>query len=177
MKYISTIKRKIFDANDWRSSLTARPPTDGRKFGELYLSGDDMSGAERTLVNGFEFSDGRFVRFETPFGYIDGENVLHTYIPDYQGNIVGIIDTSDGTLEQFTDYYPYGMPHSDSTGFGRGRRKFAAKELMAAFDVDMYDFENRYLNIQMPSFQSPDPLAYETPHISPYSYCHEKHLD
>jgi cell well associated rhsD protein len=145
---------------------------DGRKFRELYLSGDDMWSKERSLVNGFEFSDGRFVRFETPFGYIDGSNVLHTYIPDYQGNIVGVINTSDGTLEQFTDYYPYGMPHTDAIGAENNRRKFVAKELTTEFGVDVYDFEHRYVSLLIPSFQSPDPLAYETPHISPYSYCH-----
>ena len=123
---------------------------DGRKFRELYLSGDDMWSKERSLVNGFEFSDGRFVRFETPFGYIDGSNVLHTYIPDYQGNIVGVINTSDGTLEQFTDYYPYGMPHTDAIGAENNRRKFVSKELTTEFGVDVYDFEHRYLSLLIP---------------------------
>lgn len=145
---------------------------DGRKFRELYLSGDGMSDKERSMVNGFEFSDGKFVRFETPFGYIDSSNVLHTYIPDAQGNIVGVINTSNGTLEQFTDFYPYGMPHTDAIGAEKNRRKFVSKELTTEFGVDVYDFEQRMLGLLVPMFHSPDPLAYMTPYVSPYSYCY-----
>lgn len=74
-------------------------------------------------------------------------------------------------LVQQADYYPYGMPHSDAVGANNGRRKFGAKELMTEFGINMYDFEARFLGLPIPAFQSPDPLAYKTPHVSPYSYC------
>ena len=91
---------------------------------------------------------------------------------DRGGVCAGVINTSTGTLEQFTDYYPYGMPHTDAIGADKSRRKFVSKELTTEYGIDLYDFEQRYLNLDIPCFLSPDRLAYETPHITPYSYCH-----
>ncbi|MDE6142448.1 MAG: hypothetical protein K2F94_00045, partial [Muribaculaceae bacterium] len=91
---------------------------------------------------------------------------------DRGGVCAGVINTSSGTLEQFTDYYPYGMPHTDAIGADKNRRKFVSKELTTEYGIDLYDFEQRYLSLDIPCFMSPDRLAYETPHITPYSYCH-----
>lgn len=145
---------------------------DGRKYGERCRSHDGTGNSQRVSMAGFEFGSMLLRFYDTPFGYYEPYNrILYTYIHDYQGNIVGIIDTSKGKLVQQTDYYPYGMPHSDGTGAELNRRKFGAKELMTEFGIDMYNFEARYLGLPIPAFQSPDPLAYKTPHVSPYSYC------
>lgn len=145
---------------------------DGKKYFEAYHSRDGLSDRQRFLIGGLEYVDGSFDRYVTDYGYIDKHGSFHVYIPDYQGNVIGVIKASTGTLKQFTDYYPYGMPHPDSQGADVNRRKFGGKELSTEFGIDMYDFDARQYSLYIPSFNSPDPLAFKTPHISPYSYCH-----
>ena len=97
------------------------------------------------------------------------------YIPDYQGNIVGVYNTRANTLEQFTDYYPYGMPHasisSEAAGAEVNRRKFGGKELMSDHGYNSYDFAARHQNPAFPHFTTPDPLADIRRNISIYVFC------
>ena len=46
------------------------------------------------------------------------DTVYHHYIPDYQGNILSVVNTRTRRVEQRTDYYPYGMPHGSATHAG-----------------------------------------------------------
>ena len=75
-----------------------------------------------SLIN--HLSNDTLERTLLPEGFVTAcDNVFHAYIPDYQGNIVGVYNSSTNTLEQFTDYYPYGLPHDSVTDCSRYGRE------------------------------------------------------
>ena len=107
-----------------------------------------------------------------PEGFVTAcDNIFHAYIPDYQGNIVGVYNSSTNTLEQFTDYYPYGLPHASATSPTVNRRKYGAKELTTANGLNLYDFAARFQNPAFPAFTTPDPLAENKYGFSSYLFC------
>ncbi|MDD6722642.1 MAG: hypothetical protein PUE10_01925 [Bacteroidales bacterium] len=122
----------------------------------------------RDYLGPYLFTDNEFDRYETAEGYITPNDVYHAYIPDYQGNIVGVVNTSSGILEQATDYYPYGLPFADASNPTVNRRKYGAKELTPDLGLNAYDFEARTL---APAFLQPDPLTESYYPLSPYLYC------
>ena len=122
----------------------------------------------RDYLGPYLFTDNEFDRYETAEGYITPNDVYHAYIPDYQGNIVGVVNTSSGILEQATDYYPYGLPFADASNPTVNRRKYGAKELTPDLGLNAYDFEARTLS---PAFLQPDPLTESYYPLSPYLYC------
>ena len=90
-------------------------------------------------------------------------------------DIVGVYNTRTNTLEQRTDYYPYGLPHasisSEAAGAEVNRRKFGGKELMSDHGYNSYDFAARHQNPAFPHFTTPDPLLEKYYPISPFAYC------
>ena len=90
-------------------------------------------------------------------------------------DIVGVYNARKNSFEQFTDYYPYGMPHasisSEAAGAEVNRRKFGGKELMSDHGYNSYDFAARYLTTGFPVFSTPDPLAEKYKHLSPHLFC------
>ncbi len=90
-------------------------------------------------------------------------------------DIVGVYNTRTNTLEQLTDYYPYGLPHasisSEVAGAEVNRRKFGGKELMSDHGYNSYDFAARHQNPAFPHFTTPDPLAEKFKHLSPHLFC------
>lgn len=143
----------------------------GEKLKETYTSLDGLCDRMRHWAGPWEFVDGQPDRMLTPQGYIDPLGTLHAYIPDYQGNILAVVNTASGALEQSTDYYPYGLPHADATGADRNRRKFGAKELISEYALHEYDFSARRLPAIIPAFSRPDPLAEKYHWLSPFAYC------
>ena len=135
----------------------------------------DADGAQisrRDYVGQFEFVADTLERTLLPEGYITAaDSTFHAYIPDYQGNIVGVYNSSTNTLEQFTDYYPYGLPHASATAPTANRRKYGAKELTTDHGLNLCDFAARWHNPAFPAFTTVDPLAEKYYPISPYSYC------
>ena len=97
--------------------------------------------------------------------------IHNAYTYDLQGNIVGVYNSSTNTLEQFTDYYPYGLPHASATAPTVNRRKYGAKELTADLGLNLYDFAARFQNPAFPAFTTPDPLADTYLPFSIYLYC------
>ena len=142
----------------------------GEKLRETYTSLDGLCDRTRHWAGPWEFVDGQPDRLLTPQGYIDPQGTLHSYIPDYQGNILAVVNTASGALEQSTDYYPYGLPHADAAGADRNRRKFGAKELISEYALHEYDFSARRLPAIIPAFSRPDPLAEKYHWLSPYAY-------
>lgn len=143
----------------------------GEKLKETYTSLDGLCDRTRHWAGPWEFVDGQPDRMLTLQGYIDPQGTLHSYIPDYQGNILAVVNTASGALEQSTDYYPYGLPHADAAGADRNRRKFGAKELISEYALHEYDFSARRLPAIIPAFSQPDPLAEKYHWLSPYAYC------
>ena len=72
---------------------------------------------------------------------------FHYYPPDHLGNIREVVG-GDGTLEQVTDYYPFGTPYYDGTGLNPSlqTRKFGGKELDLTHGYVNYDFGARGYN-------------------------------
>ncbi len=99
------------------------------------------------------------------------DTVYHHYIPDYQGNILAVVNTRTRQLEQRTDYYPYGMPHGSATGAGVNKRKYGGKELITFAGYDAMDYHARWRPTALPLFTTPDPLGGIDYGVSLYSYC------
>ena len=90
-------------------------------------------------------------------------------------DIVGVYNARKNSFEQFTDYYPYGLPHasisSEAAGAGVNRHKFGGKELMSDHGYNSYDFAARYLTTGFPVFTTSDLLQERHYPISAYAYC------
>ena len=148
----------------------------GTKLQEAVYDADGGEIVKREYVGAFEFENDTLVRISLAEGYITAcDSTYHAYIPDYQGNIVGVYNTRTNTLEQRTDYYPYGLPHASiSSEVARAevnRRKFGGKELMSDHGYNSYDFTARHQNPAFPHFTTPDPLAEKFKHLSPHLFC------
>ena len=135
----------------------------------IAATGDILS--RRDYLGPYLFVDNKFDRYQTAEGYITPDDIYHAYIPDYQGNIVGVVNTSSGILEQHTRYYPYGLPFADSSNPTVNRRKYGAKELTTNLGLNAYDFEARTLVPAFPMFSQQDPPAEKYYPLSPYLYC------
>ncbi|MBD5296518.1 MAG: hypothetical protein HDS21_00335 [Bacteroides sp.] len=96
----------------------------------------------------------------------------HIYAFDHQGNVIGVYNTKTATLEQTTDYYPYGLPHATATYHSDcNRRLYSAKELTSEAGLNTYDFAARWQSPALPIFTTPDPLAEQTQSIGVYVFC------
>ena len=142
----------------------------GDKLAEIYRSRNGLSDLRRDLFGPYELEDGRLLRTALAQGFIDTLGTIHAFIPDYQGNILAVIDCSTDSLEHLTDYYPYGQPHPDCLAPELSLRKYSAKELLTPFGLDEYDFSARRLTLTG-RFTQPDPLGFLSPAVSPYAYC------
>ena len=112
-----------------------------------------------------------------PGGYCTFEGssldaVPHYFTTDYQGN-VRIVSAQDGTVEQVTNYYPFGAPYSDgtSTSVSLQPHKYNGKELDMTHGWNTYDYGARIYDPILCQWTSPDPLTGEYPWMSPYVYC------
>ena len=103
-----------------------------------------------------------------PQSHID----FHYYTQDHLGNIREVV-AEDGTLEQVTDYYPFGTPYSDNTGRNPSFQpyKFGAKELDLTHGYIAYDFGARRYNSLLCTWDRIDPMCEKYNDMSPYAYC------
>ncbi len=102
-----------------------------------------------------------------------GAKVLHVYLRDIQGGVLAVYNTAGAQMEQIVETYPYGMPHSSETlsEVDVNRRWFGGKEFTAESGMNLYDFNARWLNPALAMFTTPDPRAFHTPDVSPYTFC------
>ena len=102
-------------------------------------------------------------------GYFDGRGRACYYMPDYQGNNLGVVD-ADGHLTQRTDYYPYGeawrQPEADINPW-----LYSDKELLSVDGQHEYDFGARRYTSGFPMFTTPDQMSEVRPWHSPYLFC------
>ena len=144
---------------------------DGEKLAETVWNGNRTT--RRDYIGPFEFIGGQLLRINLPQGYIDSIGTLHAYIPDIQGNIVGVYEAREGNteLEQLNEYYAYGGLTADSKGHDANRRKHTAKELTTDLGINTYDFTARNQYPMASRFDQPDRLSYVKPWNSPYAFC------
>ena len=149
---------------DWLYTAT------GEKLRQTVIAATGDTLSRRDYIGSYLFEDNQFERYQLAEGYITPDDDFHAYIPDYQGNIVGVVNTSSNTLEQRTTYYPYGLSFADASNPTANRRKYGAKELTPDLGLNAYDFEARTLTPAFPAFAQPDPLASLAPNLTTYRY-------
>ena len=97
---------------------------------------------------------------------------FHYYNQDHLGNNREVVN-ENGTIEQVTNYYPFGAPYCDNTNTNADLQpyKYNGKELDLTHGLNTYDYGARQYNSIVPSWTSVDPLAEKYYNISPYVYC------
>ena len=102
----------------------------------------------------------------------DGQASFHYYLQDHLGNNRAVV-SEDGTVEQTTEYYPFGGIYGDvSTNPGLQLYKYNGKEFDHYLGLDLYDYGARLYDPALVVWTGVDPLADEYGGISPYVYCH-----
>jgi RHS repeat-associated protein len=106
----------------------------------------------------------------TDNGYFDYlENKYYFYIRDHLGNNRAVAD-QNSKIVQSTQYYPFGMAMSISTGQDKQPFKFGNKEFDPMFGLNIYDQVARGLDPVTGQFTTNDPLAEKYPWISPRAF-------
>ena len=119
---------------------------------------------EHSILDKFLF-DGGYCTFK------DGQASFHYYLQDLLGNNRAVV-AEDGTVEQTTEYYPFGGIYGDvSTNPGLQLYKYNGKEFGHFFGLDLYDYGARLYDPALVVWTGVDPLADEYGGISPYAYC------
>ncbi len=100
----------------------------------------------------------------------------HYYNQDHLGNNREVVSES-GTLEQVTNYYPFGAPFCEPTVAGVNtnatlqRYKYNGKELDLMHGLKWYDYGARMYDPILLTWNGIDPLCENYYNISPYAYC------
>ncbi len=127
---------------------------------------------KRDYCGGHIYLNDTIERVLTPVGYYNDLGDHFAYVKDWQGNVRVTID-QNGNVVEAVDYYPYGMVMEKDNEIATDAQpyKYGGKELDRRFGYDSYDFEARVYDPAVGRFTTPDPLAWDTPWLSPYSYC------
>ncbi len=96
------------------------------------------------------------------------------FIKDHLGNTRVSFD-QNGKVLQDNSYYPYGMDMGESltyigNSYSENKYKYNGKELQDDFDLDWYDYGERFNDPAIARFITIDPLSEKYPDISPYTY-------
>ena len=119
------------------------------------------------------YKDGTLNMILTPEGYVskvDGKYVYHYFFKDHLGNVRTVVNEND-ILEETNDYYPFGTPFAKKMNASVQPYKYNGKEQDRMHGMNMYDYGKRWMQTDIPVWPTPDPLAENTPWMSPYSYC------
>ena len=119
----------------------------------------------------YTYDNGTLVRTLFDGGYITYSGTTpqyHYFITDHQGNI-RLVANESGTAEQFTHYYPYGLPFAESQNTHLQPYKYNSKEL--DMTNNLYDYGARHYDPQLCRWTSQDALAEKYYNVSPYNYC------
>ena len=95
------------------------------------------------------------------------------YNKDHLGNIREVVNIG-GTVEQVTNYYPFGAPYADPNavmGATVQPYKYNGKELDWMHGLNTYDYGARQYNPVTARWDRVDPLCEKYYSISPYAYC------
>ena len=123
--------------------------------GKLYWTGTGSDPLEESDLSGnineeYAFFNGkRIARVDLPSG------IVHYYFSDQLGSASVITNATGTTIEQESDYYPYGGERVLTSGVNN--YKFTGKERDSESGLD--DFEARYYSSSMGRFMSPDEFS------------------
>lgn len=99
-------------------------------------------------------------------------------LTDHLGSVRAVVN-QNGTVEQATDYYPFGMAFS-TNNLTKNNYLYNNKELqnqtLSSTFFGMYDYGARYYDPVIGRWGSVDPMAEKSRRWSPYNYCYDNPL-
>ena len=98
---------------------------------------------------------------------------FYYYNQDHLGNIREVVNES-GTVQQVTNYYPFGAPYADTAGSTNPDfqpYKYNGKELDKMHGLNTYDYGARQHDPILARWDRIDPLCEKYYSMSPYAYC------
>jgi RHS repeat-associated protein len=150
----------------------------GRKVSKVVTEVADTT--VRSYEGGFEYENGLLSIIHTDEGFVENTTtgfVYNYYLKDHLGNTRAVFSPGTGgtlTLNQSTDYYPFGLDHAPGYGAGYSKYKYNGKEiqddLIGGIALDWYDYGARFYDPQIGRWHVPDPLAELFFNQNPYHY-------
>ena len=142
-------------------------------------STDYLLGGSLTLRNGridkLQFEEGYCQAVEYSGNASQDDIYFYYYDRDHLGNIRQVVKaghTTNGTVVQTMDYYPFGAQFCDgSTDSEVQSRKYNGKELDKMHGLNTYDYGARQYNPVLGRWDRVDPLCEKYYSINPYAYC------
>ena len=145
---------------------------------------NNLLGGSLTMKNGridkYLF-DGGYAQ-ATATGSNNDSFAFYYYNQDHLGNVREVVDAC-GTVQQVTNYYPFGAPYFDAASTvnaGLQPYKYNGKELDRMHGLDAYDYGARQYDPILARWDRIDPLCEKYYDVSPYAYCVNnpvKHID
>ena len=108
-------------------------------------------------------------RIHNAIGYYTN-NAYYHYIKDHLGSVCAVVHSTADTLIQGTIYYASGIPMAYSFGRDKQPYLYNSKEFVEAHGYNTYDYGFRGYYATIGRFTTIDPLAEQTPWLSPYAY-------
>jgi RHS repeat-associated protein len=110
-------------------------------------------------------------------GHLEPSGAYKYYLKDHLGSVRLVVNTTGtgGTIEQQTDYYPFGMTIAEYNGSVidyRYNGKELQDDLINTKKLDWYDYGARFYDPQIGRFHTIDPMAEDFPSWAPYHYVH-----
>ena len=157
------------------SHVTAVPSNTHLALGEMVLLSPFhiLSVDSTEYLGDFLFDNGLFKQYHFDGGYFTttgSEASYKYYVKDHLGSN-RILASYNGTIQQETQYYPYGGIHHFSTDQGTQKFKYNGKELDLMHGLNLYDYGARLYDPLVGQFTSIDPLCEKYYSVSPYAYC------
>jgi RHS repeat-associated protein len=157
------------------SHITAVPSNTHLALGEMVLLSPFhiLSVDSTEYLGDFLFDNGLFKQYHFDGGYFTttgSEASYKYYVKDHLGSN-RILASYNGTIQQETQYYPYGGIHHFSTDQGTQKFKYNGKELDLMHGLNLYDYGARLYDPLVGQFTSIDPLCEKYYSVSPYTYC------
>ena len=108
-------------------------------------------------------------------GHVEPGGAYKYYIKDHLGSVRMVVNTSGtgGTIEQQTDYYPFGMTIAEYNGSiidYRYNGKELQDDLINGKKLDWYDYGARFYDAQIGRFHTQDAFAEKYLNLTPYQY-------
>ena len=135
---------------------------------------DYLLGGSAVMYNGMidmVLFDGGYAK-ATPISSSTYNFSYYYYNKDHLGNNREVVN-SGGTVQQVTNYYPFGAPYTDPNavmGSNVQQYKYNGKELVTMHGLNTYDYGARQYDPILCRWDRVDPLAEKKYWQSPYTY-------
>jgi len=112
-----------------------------------------------------------------PFGRVvlsTGQWTYEYHLKDHLGNtrVAFTPGTTVPTVVQKLDYYAFGKQHETGNLQNGNLFRYNGKEQYEDYGLGWYNYGARMYDPELGNWHAPDPLAGNTPGISPYAYCY-----